>query len=65
MDTTNPSFSELKANEPTQSGSDQRHAASSIHYMGAKEKRIPMPYVIGGLIVLAGLAFALRGVVQF
>ena len=65
MDTTNSSFSELKAHAPTTRGTDRKPAASSIHYTGAKEKRIPIPYVIAGLAVLAGLAFALRGIVHF
>jgi hypothetical protein len=30
--------------------------ASSIHYVGAKDPRVPMPFVILGLLLMAGAA---------
>jgi len=66
MHTTNPSYSDLKAPSPTQSGAARKEIAeTSIHYAGAKETRIPMPYVYGGALVLAAIAYALKGVVHF
>ena len=54
MDTTNPTFSELKAQAPATRGADcSDQAASSIHYAGAKDPKIPMPYVVAGIVVLA------------
>jgi len=66
MDTTNPTFSELKAQAPATRGADSSdQAASSIHYAGAKDPKIPLPYVIAGIVVLAGAAYALRNMVHF
>jgi hypothetical protein len=66
MDTTNPTFSDLKAQAPATRGAERSdQAASSIHYSGAKDPRIPMPYVIAGIVVLAGAAYALRNLVHF
>ena len=66
MDTTNPTFSELKAQAPATRGADcSDQSASSIHYVGAKDPKIPMPYVVAGIVVLAGAAYALRNLVHF
>ena len=66
MDTTNPTYSELKAQEPaTRIAQRGDLPASSIHYAGAKEPRVPMPYVIAGIAVVAGIAYALRNAVHF
>ena len=66
MHTHNPSYSDLKAPAPANANAATKApGAASIHYAGAKDPRIPKPYVFGGLVVLAGIAYALRGFVHF
>ena len=40
--------------------SETQEALSSIHYRGAKEADIPLPYVVVGFLVIAAVLYALR-----
>jgi hypothetical protein len=64
MDNSNSSLPQSRANRPLPSGNSREAAASSIRYVGRKEAKVPLPFVLIIIIAIVIAIVAVRHYVQ-